>query len=169
MADINPTSGKSRGALRVDLTPMVDLGFILISFFLYTTTLTSAKAMRLNMPDKSNGDSTQTATDATLTVYPGGESVHYEEGRPGAGPMKEAYLDKRPSLREAIMDKQRRMDHSGRYPHDSLVVIIKPAPGLDYRQLIGVLDEMTINGVSKYMIVDQDAAVVVNRHYQSVR
>jgi biopolymer transport protein ExbD len=157
MADVNLTTGKSKRSLRVDLTPMVDLGFILISFFLYTTTLTAARVKGLSMPDKPHGDSTEAATDATLTVYPDEKSVHYEEGKPGSNPMREVYLDKTPSLREAIIDKQRRLDHNGRFTRDSLVVIIKPRPGLEYRQLIGVLDEMIINGVTKYMIADQDS------------
>jgi hypothetical protein len=110
------------------------------------------------MPDKPHGDSTEAATDATLTVYPDEKSVHYEEGKPGTSPMQEAYLDKAPSLREVIIAKQVRLDHSRRFTRDSLVVIIKPSPGLDYRQLIGVLDEMTINGVKKYMIADPDPA-----------
>jgi len=155
MADVNLTSGKIRHSLRVDLTPMVDLGFILISFFLYTTTLTHATAMRLNMPDKPNGDSTQTATDATITVYPGEKSIRYEEGKPGLHPMQEVFLDKTPSLRDLIIAKHEKLDHSRLFTRDSLVIIIKPNADVDYKQLIGVLDEMTINGVKKYVLVDQ--------------
>ena len=130
---------------------MVDLGFILISFFLFTTTLTGPRAMHLNMPDKPTDDPSQAETASTITVYPDTRSVQYEEGKPGTNPMRELYLDKTPSLREAILDKQRRLGSR----RDSLTVIIRPKPGADYHELIGVLDEMTINGVKKYMIADQ--------------
>ena len=93
MADMNLTASQSGQALRVDLTPMVDLGFILISFFLFTTTLSIPQAMRLVMPDKPGKDSSNTAAAATLTLYPTAGSVHYAEGKPGEHPVQEAFLE----------------------------------------------------------------------------
>lgn len=159
MADVTLTSsssGAARRSLKVDLTPMVDLGFILISFFLFTRTIMDPKAMRLVMPDKPDRDSTQAPAVATLTLYPNERSVLYEEGKPGEHPLQEAFLDKSPSVREEIMNLQDRLGQSTLATKADMTVIIKPDAGLSYGQLINVLDEMTICGVKRYMIVQKE-------------
>jgi biopolymer transport protein ExbD len=64
---------------KVDLTPMVDLGFLLITFFILTTTWSTPRVTGLNMP--ANGDSTSLGKDAALTILAGNNNkVFYYNG-----------------------------------------------------------------------------------------
>lgn len=56
---------------RVDMTPMVDLGFLLITFFVFTTTFTSNRMMPLYLPDKTDEIGPPVKYKNTLTLILG--------------------------------------------------------------------------------------------------
>lgn len=66
---------------KVDLTPMVDLGFQLITFFIFTTTFQSASVMKINLPDEI-GNPTPVKANGTLTLLQGSNHlVYYYSGK----------------------------------------------------------------------------------------
>ena len=76
--------GKPKGKLiirstKVDLTPMVDLGFLLISFFIFTTEISKPAITNLYMP--KDGDSTKIPESKSLTILSGNNDyVYYYNG-----------------------------------------------------------------------------------------
>jgi biopolymer transport protein ExbD len=154
-AEIEVKSGGKKGpgvkkskklSTRVDLTPMVDLGFLLITFFMFTTTLSSPTAMKLNMPDETAKpeEQNEAAKSGAFTIILGkADQVYYYEGD---DPTKMEVTNLK-GIRDKILDKK------GRTPEDKLVVIIKPDTDATYKDTVDLLDEMTINDIKKYAMV----------------
>jgi biopolymer transport protein ExbD len=135
---------------RVDLTPMVDLGFLLITFFIFTTTIAQSTAMNLNMPkDTDKPDEINKVKESgSLTLMLGKSNViYYYYGNDPAKMQTTNYKD----LRKLILDKKKST------PADDLFIIIKPDKDATYKNAVDVLDEMTINDIPRYAMVDPTA------------
>ena len=167
---------------RVDMTPMVDLGFLLITFFIFTATMSSPKAMGLNMPKDVDDEKKQNEAkeSGALTIMLGkGNQVYYYEGQlkvdEGGNNFQQTTFK---GIRDVIINKKK--DVMSKHKHDAscpeirekykklnpsdanwenacldrdLVVIIKPSPDATYKNTVDILDEMTINDVKTYAMI----------------
>ena len=154
MAAIQNTPGKT--SLNIDFAPMVDLGFLLITFFIFTTKLTEAKAFKLNVPDNSNVDiPTTTMASGTITLQLKGDGVvDYYEGFEQNPLMKGTLtLYAQNSVRTHLIDKRNRIRQQ--LGSDSnYVVLIEPTIKTSYKEVVDVLDEMQILAINKYVLLD---------------
>jgi len=135
---------------RVDLTPMVDLGFLLITFFIFTTTMSQPTSMNLAMPkDTDKPDEINKVKESgSLTLMLGkGNTIYYYFGNDPATMQTTGYKD----LRKIILDKKKIT------PADDLFIIIKPDKDATYKNAVDVLDEMSINVINRYAMVDPTA------------
>ncbi len=135
---------------RVDLTPMVDLGFLLITFFIFTTTMSQPTAMKLFLPKDTDKPEEQNKLkeSGALTLLLGKNSnVYYYEGQldPSASNLKSTSMKK---IRDEIISKKRST------PAEDFMVVIKPGNESTYKDLVDALDEMTINDVKRSALVD---------------
>jgi len=135
---------------RVDLTPMVDLGFLLITFFIFTTTMSQPTAMRLFLPkdtDKPEEQNKVKASGALSLLLGNNDVIYYYEGElaPDGSNFKTSTFKE---IRDVIINKKKSTD-----PQD-FVVVIKPNEESTYKNAIDALDEMTINDVKRYALVD---------------
>ena len=152
---------------RIDLTPMVDLGFLLITFFMFTTTLAKPKTMEINMPYKDPNlkieDQNKLKASAALTVLLSkNHRVYYYEGigdDPNKPPeLKITYFTPQKGIRDEIIAKKKMVDDLKRSgalgPKDEATILIKPDTTSTYSDLVNMLDEMNINDVKVYAIID---------------
>jgi len=143
-----------KASTRVDLTAMVDLAFLLITFFMYTTTLSKPKAKNLVMPDNSvKTNSLPIAASRSMTILLGShDKVEWYMGEPGKSAPTVDNFGK-DGLRKAILDNKQKVADSHSGDEKLMEVVIKPSDKSTYADLVGVLDEMTICDIHIYAIV----------------
>ena len=171
MAELNTGDGggkkgdgkvrSKKGNSKVDLTAMVDLAFLLITFFMLTTSLSKPQSMDLGMPDK-NPDKTKpedemlVADNRSMTILLGdNDQVKWYMGQfatPLEGPDQAAYGKE--GIRKEILSKVTSVVQATGDPKKGLIVIIKPSKKSTYKNLVDILDEMAICKVPTYAIVD---------------
>lgn len=147
--------GRIVHSLRIDMTPMVDLGFLLITFFIFTTALADPHSMQLSMPtDIGETDVAESKVltalltrDNRIYVYEGS----WADALAGNGIRPSSYHELQ-GLGQRIRDKQKWLDGS-KEGRASLVLLIKPDPQASYRNTIDALDEAAINGVKRYVLL----------------
>ncbi len=145
---------------KVDLTAMVDLAFLLITFFMLTTTLSKPQSMSLGLPDKNEkGDDVKVDENRTLTILMGANNkIVIFRGflaTPRLAPKTVAYGKE--GLRKSLLEQKEAVlgySTAKGKPNQGIIVIIKPSKKSNYRNLVDVLDEMAIVSVSTYAIVN---------------
>ncbi|HEU5165994.1 MAG TPA: biopolymer transporter ExbD [Chitinophagaceae bacterium] len=175
MAQIENTADMRKGRsfshnkkqiIRIDMTPMVDLGFLLITFFVFTTTMSTPKATDLFMPKDptNNKDSTKIIDDLALTLLLDEDNgVYYYNGTFDNAARSNTIFQTNYSTYEGIgkiiRQKQKDIDASGKFAdgRKGMMLLIKPTSKSVYKNVIDALDETVINDVKKYAIVEPTA------------
>ncbi len=162
--DITQPTGKQRAGVRkilksaprIDMTPMVDLGFLLISFFVIVSQLQEPTTMSIAVPKDTRGPQNQVGKSYAFTVLLNGNTNYYYEGHfDEAKKNNQIFETSIEGLRQAIIQKQQQLDDKIKYPEGrkGLVMMIKPTPEASYKSMVDVLDECTITHVEKYALV----------------
>ncbi|MBP7497128.1 MAG: biopolymer transporter ExbD, partial [Bacteroidales bacterium] len=169
---------------RVDLTPMVDLAFLLITFFMLTTSMIKPQTMEISMPTKENLDEKEQpkikASRAITIIIGGQDSVFYYLGTrennidpevvlsdySPAG-LRKILLQKNAEAVLKIMELKKKKENRQLKEEDykekvreiksaknAPVVLIKALDESTYKNLVDVLDEMQICNIGRYAIVD---------------
>lgn len=189
MAEINHdqgTAGKKdkkphqkKSSTHIDMTPMVDLAFLLLTFFMLTTTFSKPKTMEVNMPVKTDNPEEQqkVAESQTITILLGkNDKVVWYTGLENPTPMvtnlsatglRKTLVQKnskvynqavvlRDSLSKGIikMDEFKKRLGEIKQDRDGLIVLIKSMDDASYANLVDVLDEMAVCHIGRYAIVD---------------
>ena len=186
MAELNTGDGGGKGGkvrskksnAKVDLTAMVDLAFLLITFFMLTTSLSKPQSMDLGLPDKDEKDKPEKDVKVdqkrTMTIIMGKDNkikwFHglLESPEPNGKPTDAVYGKnglRKEILKRVVSIEEYCKTRPNNKKGDGLIVIIKPSKKSTYRNLVDVLDEMAICKVPTYAIVNDitpEELVLVN-------
>jgi len=181
--------GKKKGktkkmSTRVDFTPMVDLGFLLITFFMLATSLSKPQTMEIALPSKekvAEKDQSNVKASRAVTILLGKENkvFYYEGTRQNDIDPELIQTDFSPKgIRQFLMKKnyevmvkvralklekvsKKLSDKDFEKRKDEIIgdktapiVVIKGTDVSSYRNLIDILDEMAICNIGRYAIVD---------------
>jgi len=144
---------------KIDMTPMADLGFLLISFFIMTAELSKPRSASLNMP-KDGPPMTLGDSSALTVLLAGNDRIYFYRGSwEDAIKGNKIFKTDISSVvfRNAILQQKRQLELNNN-KSDGLMLLIKSTEEASYRNVIDILDEILINNVKKYAIVKTEDA-----------
>ena len=120
---------KRRIGIRIDMTPMVDIAFLLLIFYMVTTVFSMPQAMEVNLPPSSNP--VPVAESRLLTLRIDGEgNLYWNMARETPQPIP---FD---SLRNLLLRKNKEQP--------KLVTLVKIQKEAKYFRMVDVIDEIQI-------------------------
>jgi biopolymer transport protein ExbD len=190
MSEINTDKGsRKKGrtkklSTRIDFTPMCDLGFLLITFFMLSTSMNKPQTMELSMPtkEKVNEDEQNKVKESTaVTLLLGKDNkVYYYFGIGSAEKdpdvkittyapdgIRDVLLRRNKEVMDQIRELKKEKANKSisedefkksviKIKEDKMapVVMIKSTDDATYENLVDILDEMAICNIGRYAIVD---------------
>lgn len=157
MAELNSSPGKNDGkkvrqpkSIKVDLTAMVDLAFLLVTFFMLTTTLSKPKAMPLAMPDdgEERGEVSDKRT-VTLCLGSNNKVMWYQGLAEKASPAVVNFTQA--GLRKVLIEARNKIRTA---TGKDMIVLVKPSDHSIYANLVDAIDELNITNNDRYAIVN---------------
>lgn len=156
MAELNNISRNRKSIPKVDLTAMVDLAFLLITFFMLTTSLSKPVAMDIVKPDTSDPDATlDYAASRTMTILLGKDNkVAWYMGEDGKSKPNIAGFSE---IRRSILDNKMNvaLANAGS-PDKTLTIIIKPTSGATYKNFVDIMDELSLMKITNAPAIDDN-------------
>jgi len=143
-----------KASTRIDLTAMVDLAFLLITFFIMTTTLAKPKAMDMVMPDKSHPDVQLPVPETrTMTVLLGSnDKIEWWIG-PAGSPTHTDNFGK-DGIRKSLVEQDKKIQATHGGKDNYMIVLVKPSDKSTYKDFVNMIDEMNIAGIQSRAIID---------------
>ncbi len=139
---------KRRVGIRVDMTPMVDIAFLLLIFFMVTTVFRAPQAMEVNLPPPDT--KVEVAESNVLNLYVDKDQRFFY--RMAKGPLTQTTMK---DLGQVFTDNAKL--------NPELIILVKVRRNATYGTMVDVMDELEIANMARFSLVpmsDQDVKEV---------
>jgi biopolymer transport protein ExbD len=135
--------------INIDMNPMVDLAFLLLTFFMLTTTFSKPQAMEIVMPLKPKAGEERAEqpvkeSRAVTLLLGDDDKVYWYQGITDPEVFETSFDDQ--GVRGLLLDKNEEIEN--------VVILVKPLKESVYDNLVDILDELQISEVKRYALVE---------------
>lgn len=131
---------KKRAGVRIDMTPMVDVAMLLLTFFMLTTVFNKPQTMELNLPpDEKVKVEVAASTLLIVRVEPNME-IYWNMGNEPAALKKVAFRELRPLLIEKLRGIPK------------LITLVQIDREAKYNDMVDIIDELNLANITKFSI-----------------
>ena len=128
---------KRRLAVRIDMTPMVDVAFLLLTFFMLTTVFSKPQTMELNLPPSDTKVEVAESNLLILRVAQDG-SIYWNLG--SDKPVKVAFKELRPILLQKSQ------------ANPKLITLLKVDREGTYNMMVDIMDELNLANITRFSL-----------------
>lgn len=132
---------KRRVGVRIDMTPMVDIAFLLLTFFMLTTTMNKPQAMEINLPPGDAKVDVPSSNLLTLRISENG-SIYWNLGT--EKPEKVSSID----LRKVLKEKNS--------ANPKLITLIKVDRKGKYIMMVNIMDQLNVADITRFSLAPFD-------------
>ena len=148
-----------RVGFRLDMTPMVDVAFLLLTFFMLTTTFSKSNTMEINIPPETGEVAVAELNVMTLRV-PGDGFAYWSLGdaAPRRVPLYDS-ADAHASLGSELHQVLRQQTQNNR----KMVIVVRISDKAKYKSLVDIIDEFNLMKIDRFSLDDftpQDEAEI---------
>jgi biopolymer transport protein ExbD len=135
-----------KSSTKIDMTPMVDLAFLLLTFFMLTTTFSKPQTMEITMPEKPKEEDKlpEVNEKKVVTLILGAnDKIYWYHGI--TDPKLEVTDFSANGIRKVLLKQTAEIP--------GMILLIKPGDDSRYKNMVDILDEMNITNMQRYALV----------------
>ena len=145
---------RKRIGFKLDMTPMVDVAFLLLTFFMLTTTFSKSNTMEINIPPETGEISIAEKNVMTLRV-PGDGNAYWSLGE--EAPRRLPLYDQSGSAHASVSHDVRQLLQQHSAANKKLVIVLKISEKAKYKSLVDIIDELNLLKIDRFSLDDFNA------------